>query len=167
MLDWAMAQTGKTEYKPESISLEELVQNSLEITAGSSQAKQIKVFHNLDEKICVHADKNMINTVLSNLVTNAIKYTKRNGKVEISAIKSDGFVKVLVADSGIGIDPDKLGTLFKITEKKSTLGTEKEKGTGLGLILCKDFIDKHGGEIGAEPRAKGGSTFWFTLPLSI
>lgn len=166
LLEWAMSQTGKIDYKPKDIPIKELVLNSIEILSGNSQSKEINVEFTSKENIYVFADKNMINTVLGNLITNAVKYTPRGGNITITTVKNDDFAEISVSDNGIGISPDKFESLFKISETKSTLGTEKEKGTGLGLMLCKDFIERNNGQIGAKSNPENGATFWFTIPLS-
>ncbi len=107
----------------------------------------------------------MLNTVLSNLITNAIKYTPKNGTVKISVSTIANHVKISIVDSGVGIERTKLDNLFKINEVTSTPGTDKEKGTGLGLILCKEFVEKHGGKIGVESEIGKGSNFWCLLPI--
>jgi signal transduction histidine kinase len=106
----------------------------------------------------------MISTVLRNLVSNAIKYTNRNGHVKIVAKNYERYSQISVIDDGVGISPDMLDNIFKINKKTSTPGTENETGTGLGLILCKEFIEKHGGKIWVESQEGKGSEFKFTLP---
>ena len=118
----------------------------------------------------VHADKAMIGSVLRNLVSNAIKFTNRGGKIVISTEQHNKELVVSIADNGIGISEDLLPKLFRIEESMSAPGTNNEHGTGLGLILCKDFIEKHGGRIWVESKSDGtsdekGSTFKFTLPM--
>jgi len=166
LLEWAMSQTGQTEFKPENIFLEELIINTLKITVGNSQAKNINVSYAIDENVQVYADKNMMETILTNLVTNAIKYTHKFGEVEINVDPGLEEVKISIIDNGIGIKPDKIDKLFEVSEKTSTPGTEKERGTGLGLILCKEFIEKHGGTMGVDSEVGKGSIFWFTLPVA-
>lgn len=165
LLDWAMAQTGKTEFLPKNIFLEESIIEVLEITAGNRLAKNIKLSYDMNDVIMVYADKNMLNTILGNLVTNAIKYTQKNGKISIKASFINSHIQISVIDDGIGIDEAKLEKLFTITEKTSTPGTEMEKGTGLGLILCKEFVERHSGEIGVKSQLGKGSEFWIRLPM--
>ncbi len=137
-------------------------------TAGN---KKIKLTSNAEKDLLVNADKNMIETVIRNLVSNAIKFTPKGGDIIIKSrtITDSGnqqFAEISVKDSGVGISPNIQSKLFKITENISTKGTEKESGTGLGLILCKEFVEKHGGEIWVESEAEKGSEFLFTIPLS-
>jgi len=112
----------------------------------------------------VYADKNMVATVIRNLITNAIKFSE-NGTIIIECKQNDSKVIVKIKDAGVGIDPDKLKDLFNITSSKSTHGTKGESGTGLGLILCKEFIEKNNGTIVAKIEIGKGSTFYFTLPV--
>jgi len=165
LLDWAMMQTGRTAFRPEFILLEDLIIDTLEITSVISQAKNISVYSEKNLGIQVFADKNMLNIILGNLLTNAIKYTQKNGTVKIEVSTIGDMVQISVIDNGIGIDGKTIGKLFQINEKISTLGTENEKGTGLGLILCKEFTDKHGGKIGVESELGKGSKFWIKLPF--
>jgi signal transduction histidine kinase len=112
----------------------------------------------------------MITTVVRNLITNAIKFTPQNGTIEVSALKESNekgnFIKVMVKDSGVGIESNLVKKLFKVGEMRSTPGTSGEKGTGLGLILCKEFVEKHGGRISVISKINEGSTFSFTLPIA-
>jgi signal transduction histidine kinase len=113
----------------------------------------------------VFVDRNMVNTILRNLITNAIKYTHKAGTIKVMAIQVDHQAFISVIDNGVGIDPGMIGKLFKISEKISTAGTEKETGTGLGLLLCKEFVEKHGGQIEVRSELGKGSEFIFSLPL--
>jgi signal transduction histidine kinase len=106
----------------------------------------------------------MIGTVFRNLISNAIKFTMQGGEVIISAVEKQNEIIFSVRDTGVGIPKNNIGKLFRIDQNYSTTGTNKEKGTGLGLILCKDFIEKHGGKIWVESEEKIGSTFFFSLP---
>jgi signal transduction histidine kinase len=116
-------------------------------------------------EIEVFVDRNMVNTILRNLITNAIKYTHKAGTIKVMAIQVDHQAFISVIDNGVGIDPVMIGKLFKISEKISTAGTEKETGTGLGLLLCKEFVEKHGGQIEVRSELGKGSEFIFSLPL--
>jgi signal transduction histidine kinase len=112
----------------------------------------------------IDADKAMISTVLRNLISNAIKFTKKGGEITLIAREENAKLWVAVKDNGIGIPQHRLEKLFRIEESESTPGTSNEKGTGLGLILCKEFIEKHGGKIWAESEEGKGSVFYFNLP---
>lgn len=166
LLEWSRSQTGRIEFAPEVIKLDELITDTISITWSNSQVKNIQVSYEPDETIVIYADRNMINTVLRNLVTNAIKYTHKSGMVKIAATKNGDNVQISVMDNGVGISPEVIEKLFLVSEKTSTPGTEDEKGTGLGLLLCKEFVEKHGGKIWVESELEKGSEFKFTLPVS-
>ncbi len=127
--------------------------------------KRITIINNAVNVQKVYADEKMISTILRNLLSNAVKFTKAAGKVIVKYERSDnGTITVSVADNGVGISEYDLKRLFKIEEKVSTQGTEGELSTGLGLLLCKEFVEKNGGKIWAESKENVGSTFYFTLP---
>jgi PAS domain S-box-containing protein len=173
LLEWSRSQTGRIEYNPEYTEMVKLINDVIELSSDTIRQKSISISKELPQKAIAFADRAMISTVLRNLLSNAIKFTKPGGKISISAsIKPDEFL-ISVSDNGIGINKDHLEKLFRIGESESTMGTQNEKGTGLGLILCKEFIEKHGGKIWAESdpnpnilRDSGGkgSTFYFTIP---
>lgn len=165
LLDWAMSQTGRIEFKPEIISLENLIIDIINITASNSLPKKIKVSYEITDNIDIFADRNMINTILRNLVNNAIKYTHKTGTVKIVATNDENYVLISVIDNGVGIKPEEIEKLFNLSDKTSTPGTENEKGTGLGLLLCKEFVEKHGGKIWVESEFGKGSNFRFSIPL--
>lgn len=167
LLEWSMTQTGKTEFAPQCVDIEQLIVNILDVNSASSIAKNIEISYEIDNSVKLCADRNMLITILGNLVTNAIKYTNKNGTVEIKVVNVDGYLKISVIDNGVGIEPRMINKLFRINEKTSTKGTEKESGTGLGLILCKEFVEKHNGKMGVESELGKGSTFWFMLPVDI
>jgi PAS domain S-box-containing protein len=163
LLEWSRAQTGQIVYKPEKLELEEIVLEVVNFSTNSLKSKSIDFKHSIPEKQTVFADKNMLSTILRNLVTNAVKFTKEFGKIEILATETNKKVIVTVADTGIGMTDEVKNNLFEIYEKITTAGTKEEKGTGLGLILCKEFIEKHGGEIWVESELGKGSRFNFSL----
>jgi two-component system, sensor histidine kinase and response regulator len=164
LLEWARSHTGKIDYKPENYNLKLLVESATKFQANQFESKNIGYNLNLSPDILVYIDKNMINTVLRNLLTNAVKFTKEGGSVTISAKVEGERVTVKVKDTGVGMTDEVLANLFKIDELANTPGTNDEKGTGLGLIICKEFIDKHNGKIWAEGKPGEGSSFYFTLP---
>lgn len=166
LLEWARAQTNGIKYQPEMVHLVPVVLQVLPLVKGSAFPKNIKIETDLDNQIIVFADLNMLNTILRNLISNAIKFTPRDGKILISAKSKGKFVEISVNDNGIGIEHENVDKLFRIDTKIKTKGTENETGTGLGLILCKEFVVKHGGEIWAVSEFGVGSTFYFTLPNS-
>ena len=119
----------------------------------------------IEEQIIIHADLNMIKTVIRNLVSNSIKFTSSNGRIEVSAIVKDKFIQVSVNDNGTGIPKADINKLFRIGTSYSRHGTENEAGNGLGLILCDEFISKHEGKIWVESEVGIGSEFKFSLPV--
>jgi signal transduction histidine kinase len=162
-LQWSRSQTGNIPFSPEKFAINELIDANILLSENLINEKNLKIEHNLKEDIVVYADKNMINTVIRNLLTNAIKFTENGGiSIEISANRSQ--TQIVLKDTGVGIATNKLETLFKIGGMKSTQGTRGESGTGLGLILCKEFIEKNGGSIFAKSEAGKGSTFGLSLP---
>jgi signal transduction histidine kinase len=138
--------------------------NILEILNPNANAKNITINYPAKDHINVFADNDMLKTVLRNLVSNAIKFTNNDGKININLEQTDSNVTISVSDNGIGITPENLAKLFNISEVITTLGTAKETGTGLGLLLCKEFVEKHGGKIWVESEVGIGSVFKFTLP---
>lgn len=164
LLEWSRSQRGIIKYEPVHLDFTYLANNVVSLTLPLAQAKKIELCSTVPENFIIDADVNMINTVLRNLVSNAIKFTDENGRIEISATDHEHYSEFTVSDSGVGISPDNLKKLFHISENFSTLGTSNEKGTGIGLILCKEFIDKHGGRIWAESEYGVGTKFSFTIP---
>jgi PAS domain S-box-containing protein len=164
LLEWSRAQTGKVRLNPESFDIGLLITDIVSLNHISAQQKNIILTNNAKERITVIADKAMINTVLRNLISNAIKFTQNGGKVEIAAICNAEGLLVRVRDNGVGIRDEDVQKLFRIDCCFSTRGTENETGTGLGLLLCKEFIEVHQGSIWAESTFSKGSTFSFSLP---
>jgi signal transduction histidine kinase len=165
ILMWARTQQGSIPFKPQNLSLSATCENILEILNPNAKAKNITINYSTADHINVFADNDMLNTVLRNLVSNAIKFTDNGGAININAIENSGNVTISVSDNGIGIAPDDLTKLFDISQILSTTGTAKETGTGLGLLLCKEFVEKHGGKIWVESEVGKGSDFKFTLPI--
>jgi signal transduction histidine kinase len=139
----------------------------IELLNAAVLQKSISIIRTLPPQLPVLADKAMISTVLRNLISNSIKFSHPGGKVFISAVQKENEVRVEVRDFGVGIKKETIGKLFRAGESVSTSGTLNEEGTGLGLILCKEFISKHSGEIWVESEEQKGSTFTFTLPIFI
>lgn len=164
LMEWSRSQTGRMDYKPENLNIENFIHETVSLYDNIAGEKSITINRFLPHDVIVFADKAMINTVLRNLIANAIKFTKPGGEINISAVKQHNEVIVSVSDTGVGMSQDKLGKIFQLDQSCSTLGTNKEKGTGLGLILCKEFVEKHGGKIWVESKEVIGSTFYFTLP---
>lgn len=147
LLDWARAQTGRMEFNPEYFELVDLIDENKSFFEVIAQQKSIIIKTELPNTLIVFADKQMISTIFRNLISNAIKFTKQGGEVKISAEKKSDEILISVSDNGIGIEAKRLDKLFRIDESNSTYGTDNEKGTGLGLILCKEFVENHGGKI--------------------
>ena len=168
LLEWSMMQRGMIKFKPEVHDLKTMIDQNFDILKQKADQKEIQLINKVDSIIEICVDERMINTVFRNLITNAVKFTPRKGQVNISAKGiEDDFVEIYVADTGVGIPQDTIAKLFRVDEKISTLGTENEPSTGLGLLLCKDFIEKHKGTIRVESELKKGSNFIFTLPKNL
>ena len=166
LLQWSRAQTGRIEFNPQKLELLQIVDKNILLLKAAAEKKQIKLLHEIPPEIYVNADEEMLNTVLRNLLTNAIKFSNKGGTTSVNAIAKDNFVEVSVVDSGIGMDQNTIENLFRLDVAHSTIGTDNETGTGLGLILCKEFVEKHGGKIWVESEVGKGSSFRFTLSIS-
>lgn len=167
LMVWARSQTGRIVFKPENLVLNDLIREVLQLTETTAQNKSVTLKALLPDNLQIRADRFLLNSILLNLLTNAIKYSFTNGIVELTASNTNAAVVVTVKDNGVGIPETDLGNLFRIDVNHSTPGTKDEKGTGLGLILCKEFIEKHGGSIWVESQEGKGSTFSFSLPAKI
>lgn len=167
LLEWAKAQTGRIKFKPSKIHLLVALAQNLEFLNPSAEIKNIKIDQEQEEDLFVCADPDMLQTIIRNLVSNAIKYTNFGGIIRITASKEDGFAVIQIADNGIGMSQQTLGNIFSIDEKISVPGTANERGSGLGLFLSHDFVKKQGGRIWAESELGKGSVFGFTLPLAV
>ena len=166
LLKWASSQTNKVQFNPEKLNLDAILKESLEPLQQASNLKEIELVIQKNDGIYVYADMEMLKTVLRNLINNAIKYTPKKGKITISFEKNDSFALVSVIDTGIGMDKSAIDNLFVIEKSKSKQGTEGEKGSGLGLIICKEFIEKNGGLLKVSSIENKGSTFSFTIPAA-
>lgn len=165
LLLWAQNQTGRGQYNPEKLNLNRQIRESIHYIESTAINKGIRIINNVKTDYHILADKNMIDTILRNLISNAIKFSYSGSNIIISAIELDGEVNVSVSDNGTGIAPGKLSAIFEIDKRTNTVGTENEQGTGFGLVLCKDFIDRQGGNIWVESTLGKGSTFTFSFPL--
>lgn len=164
LLVWSKIQTGHVDYSPEMISVSLISNETIALLKSQALAKNIQIISTVDLALQAYADENMIKTVYRNLVTNAIKYSFPGGKIVISGEDLGKSIWISVRDFGIGINENLLGKLFRIDENRERPGTMNEQGTGLGLILCREFVHQNGGEIMVESQEGGGSTFSFTLP---
>ncbi|PLX21903.1 MAG: hypothetical protein C0597_02960 [Marinilabiliales bacterium] len=164
LLDWSRAQSGTLKFKPEKISIDKLIHENISLLESTARNKNIKIYSEVDQHVYAFADKNMVKTIIRNLISNAIKYTNQGGHINVRSKCGKG-CEISVSDTGIGISHENIDKIFKIDESFSTVGTEREKGTGLGLILCKEFVEKNGGKLWVKSEPNIGSTFMFTLPL--
>jgi signal transduction histidine kinase len=164
LLEWANSQRGKILFDPKPFSLNEVLDEEFLILNDLALKKNIELKNKLGNDLTIFADKNMIKTVLRNLISNAIKFTSKNGEVNINASCVDKNVEISVSDNGIGMTKDIVAKLFRLDANLSTRGTENEKGTGLGLFLCKEFTYKHNGKILVESEPGKGSVFRLILP---
>ena len=164
LLAWGRAQTEATAFQPQVVDLQELVELNLSQCSGSAEAKGIALRSGIEPGLSVLADREMLSTVLRNLLTNALKYTSRDGEVCLEADIQADSVRLLVKDTGTGIDPDGLRKLFLTNIRFSKEGTAGESGHGLGLVLCRELVEKNGGRIWVESEPGKGSSFFFTIP---
>jgi len=167
LLDWSRMEQGFVPFNPATINLNILIDESLNSIVEAAKLKEIEIISDINNDYEVIVDKNILQTVIRNLVSNAVKFTPRGGKVTLSAVPIDNKkMQISIKDSGIGMSPALICNLFKLDVQVSRKGTEKEPSTGLGLILCKEFIEKHNGKIWVESEEGKGSEFYFTIPCS-
>jgi len=162
---WARAQQGKTPFSPQKLGFAEICNGAVEVLKPIADAKNISINYSKVDNITVFADRDMIKTIFRNLVSNAIKFTNNDGVININAEQTQSNITISVTDNGIGIASDNLVKLFDISDVLTTKGTAGETGTGLGLLLCKEFVEKHGGKIWVESEVGKGSDFKFKLPI--
>ncbi len=169
LLQWARSQRGEIAFNPAEVKLEYICTNVKSTLSLAASSKHIEINNKLEPSVSINADVNMLTAIFRNLISNSIKFTKEGGKITISSenVQEDAidFVKICIADTGIGMNEELSSKLFKLASSVSMPGTNNEKGTGLGLILCKEFVVKHGGRIWVESKEGEGSQFYFTLPL--
>ena len=164
LLDWSRVQLGKMEYKPVPIDLNDAVTKSIHVIQVNAEIKGIKIVNSIPKNAIVYGDEVMFYSVMNNLIGNSIKFTNQGGEIDIYSKRNNDYYEISVKDNGVGIGSNLLEKIFKIEEIQSMAGTDNEKGTGLGLILCKDFVMKNKGEIWIESSGKNGTTITFTLP---
>ncbi|MDO6435946.1 HAMP domain-containing sensor histidine kinase [Cyclobacterium sp. 1_MG-2023] len=164
LLSWSRSQTNEITLNPEKVSIHDLIEVNFSLQLQNANNKEIKLINEIDKSLNVFADRNTIDTVFRNLISNAIKFTNPGGKVKIKSSPNRKMVKVYVQDNGIGIPQENLEKLFKIEEKISTKGTNNEEGTGIGLALCKEFIELNGGKIYVDSKPEVGTVFIVELP---
>lgn len=172
LLTWSRLQRGRIEYDPASVNLQKLAGNTIALLQGAAKQKQITLKQTIDESIVAEADKDMIDLVIRNLTSNALKFTPEGGQITLSAqnVPSDdkdgNWIEININDTGVGISQEDLDLLFKLEHHHTTPGTAQEQGTGLGLILCREMVEKNGGKIWIESEVGQGTTVKFTLPAS-
>jgi signal transduction histidine kinase/ligand-binding sensor domain-containing protein len=164
LLEWARAQQGQTIFAPSVINITEILEDEMEVMQSTADSKNVSAVIDSPDNLKVTADPNMIKTVVRNLISNAIKYSNRGGQVFVGAGKADGMVEIIVRDQGTGMEQEQVDRVLLGKDNRSERGTENEKGTGLGLVLCKDFISKHQGSFHIESEPGKGSTFIIRIP---
>ncbi len=166
LLEWSRLKRGKIPFEPAPLLLMSAVSESMHTVIDSARKKEIEIRYEIPQDMEVFADEFMLGTILRNLATNAVKYTPRAGSVTIAAKPvSDSLVEISIKDTGIGMNPEMIDNLFKLDLNTSRKGTDGEPSTGLGLIICKEFIEKHGAKLWVESEEGIGSTFYFSLPI--
>ena len=166
LLDWARMQQSGFNFEPKTISFNYLLKAELEGLKNGADRKNITLVNGTAKEIIFKADEKMLSTVLRNLIANAIKFTPKGGEINIETLLKDDHVEVSISDTGVGMEKEILEKLFKIETSFTSRGTENEKGTGLGLLLCKEFVEKHGGTIWVDSEKGKGSTFTFSIPIA-
>ncbi len=164
LLQWAYLQKGKVVINKQKVNLFEITEETVKILSPNADKKKIKILNKVDKKLFSFSDKNLIQTVIRNITNNAIKFTEEEGKIELNARKQRDDILFSISDNGVGMDEETKEKLFRLDENVSRTGTSGEKGTGLGLIICKDMVEKNGGKIWVESQKGKGTTFYFTLP---
>jgi signal transduction histidine kinase len=167
LLEWSRSQTGRLTFNPREIELKQIVDNSVSVLRSLADQKNIRIEMSFSHNLMLFADPQMIETVLRNLVNNAIKFTPENGLIKVEATQTDGQITICVKDSGIGISDEDAKNLFKIDSTVKRKGTNNEDGSGLGLILCREFVAKNNGNIWVNSKAGEGSSFFFTVPARV
>jgi len=168
LLDWTRLQTGRVRFEPDRCNIKEIVNSSINLMSGVAIQKNIKLILNIDDETNVFVDKDLIQQVFNNLLSNAIKFTNEDGKIVISKkpFGKSRFIEFSIKDNGVGIKEENINKLFNVDSKYTSEGTKGEKGSGLGLSLVKEIVNKHGGDIRAESTYGKGSEFLFTLPVA-
>ena len=164
LLEWSRLQNENINLIYETIPIFDELNKLIEALEITASLKNIKLINEFDKDLTVYADKNMFRLVLRNLISNGIKFTNPNGYIKVSALQNAGSIEVTIEDNGVGIPEEDIGKLFRIDVHHSTQGTKDEMGTGLGLILCKEIIEKHSGNIRIESKVNEGTKIIFSLP---
>ena len=167
LLQWARIKTGRITFEPETVYLNKTVTEISGLFKGNADNKGITIQIEIPSNLNTFADLNMLQTVLRNIVSNAIKFTRNNGHIKISAAGEEEFIRITISDNGIGTNPEKINKLFQIDQNVSSIGTNKEEGSGLGLILCKEFIELNNGKIFVNSKLGEGTDFNIILPKAV
>ncbi|HSY61823.1 MAG TPA: PAS domain-containing sensor histidine kinase, partial [Cytophaga sp.] len=167
LLEWSRSQSNQIELQATQLNLFEIVENNISIAKNLAEYKRVTILNKIPEYFSVWIDVNILNTIIRNLITNAIKFSHSESTIEISISTEGNDCIVSVKDFGIGMTPTQLEKLFIPTKKASTPGTSDERGTGLGLILCKEFVDRYNGKIWATSHPDQGSVFCFSIPMQL
>jgi len=165
LLTWSKSQSGSIEYSPSKFNLSSLIEVNINLNQVPAEKKAVVLSSNAEDEMFAYGDREMINTVIRNLINNAVKFSNTGGTVEVEIHKGDKFFEVVVCDQGIGISEENLDKIFRIDQQYKSSGTAGETGTGLGLVLCMDFVEKNGGKIWCKSEEGKGSSFHFTLPV--
>ena len=164
LLSWANAQRNKVNYDPETFFISEIVEENICLVKLNAESKSITINSTIEQNVSVYADKNMVSTVIRNLISNALKFTLNSGEINISANVKKENIHISIQDSGVGISKKNLKKILNDKTQLTTVGTMKEIGSGIGLQLCRDFVEKNNGEISVESEEGVGSTFSFSIP---
>jgi signal transduction histidine kinase len=165
LLHLSRFQSGKVDFNPSSLSLQNIIEKNLQVLKITAEKKEISIISAIEDNIQVFADEAMMNSILLNLITNSIKFTRRGGKIEINVHRTEKFAEISIHDHGIGMSDDTIFNLFKMGISKTLPGTEGETGTGLGLVLTKKFVEQNGGTLKVQSKLHQGSMFTFSLPI--
>lgn len=164
LLQWAMSEGGAIIYRPRDVQIEQVFQTVFEVLGAMAQRKNVALHNDADPRLTVHVDLNMMTSVLQNLTSNAIKFTRSGGHVYLSAQKVDNEIHISVRDTGIGMPEEQIREFFMRQQPRSSKGTDGEKGTGLGLLLCRQFVEKNNGRVIIESKLNEGTTFTIMIP---
>ena len=164
LLQWSRIQTGRIDFKPGKINIQERVELNINLIKNLAAEKGINIFNEVKDNLFVYADYTMLSSVIQNLLSNAVKFTSKGGYVKILAKRLNGAVEIRVVDSGTGMEESEIGKLFSYDSLFSKFGTNGERGTGLGLLICKELLERNGGKISVESTSGKGSEFIITLP---
>jgi signal transduction histidine kinase len=165
LLEWSRSQSGNIDYHPEKTDLKPMVTDIFKVFEIHADKKGVNMVSEIPEDVSITADRNLLSTILRNLINNAVKFTPNGGQVRVFCEQNKSEITISVEDTGIGMSEKQLDNLFRLSDNVTMPGTSEEKGTGLGLILCREFVDMHKGKIWATSEPKKGSIFSFTLPI--